>query len=302
MNGKIDIIIPWLNPNDDWYKEYKKYSPHEHPGRIRDMNIFKYLLRSISENCKWVNRVFIVLYDESQKPSWLKETPRLKVIYHKQFIPAKFLPNFNSVLTDMHFSFIEELSDNFIFMNDDMFFMKKVPETMYFDNNLPVHHESLHKGMYKPYNKAQWRKIENNIYKFVSSVVGCDVLYTTYHLPIPFNKTIQKFMWYKYGNTFNKMFANSKTRSDNNVCNWIFYGIEEAFNKYVNRPIYKTYPSICFDLTDGMTDAKIRSLIAGKYIVCFNDGDFLNKDFEKVKHIVQHILEERFPKKCEFEK
>ncbi len=301
MKNNIDIIIPWLNPNNTWYKEYKKYSGNEHPGRIRDMNIFKYLLRSISKNCKWVNRVFIVLYDESQKPDWLKESDRLKVIYHKQFIPQKFLPNFNSVLSDMHFSFINELSDNFIFMNDDMFFMKTIPETMYFENDLPVHQASLHPGEYHPYNNAQWRKIERNVYKFVSNVINQNVIFTTYHLPIPFKKTLQQFIWNKYGIFFNKIFENSKIRSDKNICNWVFYGIEEAIGQTVNRQIYKTYPSTCFDLTDGLTENKIRSLINGKYIVCFNDGDFLNKDFEKVKHIVQRILEERFPKKCEFE-
>lgn len=302
MNNKIDIIIPWLNPNETWYNEYKKYAKNEHPGRVRDLGIFKYLLRSISKNCSWVNKVFVVLYDETQKPDWLKEGKRLKVIYHKDFIPSKYLPNFNSVLTDMHFSFIEELSDNFIFMNDDMIFMKNIPETMYFENNKPVHQPSIINGKYKDKTPAQWKYIERNIYSFVSKIVGEDILYTTYHLPIPFNKTLQQFMWYKHKNEFENMFLNSKIRSNTNVCNWIFYGIEEKFNKCVLKPIYKTNPSICFDLKDGMTERSIRNLISGKTIVCFNDGDFLNKDFNLVKNAVNNILKEVFPNKCEFEK
>lgn len=302
MNNKIDIIIPWLNPNEDWYKEYSKYSKNEHPGRVRDLGIFKYLLRSISKNCKWVNKVFIVLYDEKQKPDWLQESDKLKVVYHKDFIPVEYLPNFNSVLTDMHFSFIDELSDNYIFMNDDMIFMKQVPETMYFENNLPVHQPSIHQGKYVDKTSAQWKYIERNIYSFVSKLVGIDVLYTTYHLPIPFNKTLQKFVWNKYKDEFNKMFINSKIRSNTNVCNWIFYGIEECFKKCVLKPIYRTNPSICFDLRDGMTETFIRNLIRGKTIACFNDGDFLNRDFKKVKTIVNKILSETFPNKCIFEK
>ncbi len=302
MNNKIDIIIPWLNPNEDWCKEYSNYSKNEHPGRVRDLGIFKYLLRSISKNCKWVNRVFIVLYDEKQKPNWLKESDKLKVIYHKDFIPNEFLPNFNSVLSDMHFSFIEELSDNYIFMNDDMFFMKEIHETMYFENNLPVHQPSLRPGIYHDKTPAQWKYIERNIYSFVSKYIGRNVLFETFHLPIPFNKTLQQFIWYKEEKTFKEMFKNSKIRSNTNVCNWIFYGIEEAFNKCILKPLYQTYPSICFDLRDGMTEQRIRNLINGKYIVCFNDGDFLNKDFENVKTSIQKILEEKFSNKCEFEK
>lgn len=302
MNNKIDIIIPWLNPNEDWYKEYSKYSKNEHPGRIRDLGIFKYLLRSISKNCKWVNKVFIVLYDEKQKPDWLQESDKLKVIYHKDFIPSKFLPNFNSVLTDMYFSFIEELSDNFIFMNDDMFFMKEIPETMYFENNLPVHQGSLVNGIYRDKTPAQWKYIERNIYSFVSKLAGTDVLFTTYHLPIPFNKTFQQFIWDKNNDFFNKIFENSKIRSNTNVCNWIFYGLEEVFKKCILKPIYRSYPSICFDLRDGMNEAYIRMLINGRYIVCFNDGDFLNHNFENIKKTIQKILNEKFPNKCEFEK
>lgn len=301
MEQKIDIIIPWLNPNDAWYNEYKKYSENEHPGRVRDLGIFKYLLRSISKNCSWVNRVFIILYDETQKPEWLKESEKLKVIYHKDFLPKEYLPNFNSVLTDMHFSFIDELSDNYIFMNDDMIFMKQVPENMYFENNRPVHQKSIKCGKYKDQTPAQWKYIERNIYSFVSKVVGHEVLFTTYHLPIPFNKTIQKFIWYKYGNDFRKMFENSKIRSNTNVCNWIFYGIEEYFDKCIFRPIYKKFPSRCFDLRDGMTESSIRKLITGQKIVCFNDGDFLNADFEKIKFAVNKILKEIFPDKCEYE-
>lgn len=302
MNNKIDIIIPWLNPNDSWYNEYKKYAKNEHPGRVRDLGIFKYLLRSISKNCPWVNKVFVVLYDETQKPEWLNEGKKLKVIYHKDFIPKKYLPNFNSVLTDMHFSFIEELSDNFIFMNDDMIFMKPTPESMYFENNLPVHQGSIQLGRYVDKTPAQWKYIERNIYSFVSRLVGKDVLYTTHHLPIPFNKTIQQFIWYKHGNEFRKMFENSKIRSNTNVCNWIFYGIEECFKKCVLKPIYREHPSLCFDLRDGMTESSIRNLINGKTIACFNDGDFLNRDFEQVKRAVNKILNETFPNKCEFEK
>lgn len=302
MEQNVDIIIPWLNPTEKWYKDYGDFAKKENPGRVRDLGTFKYLLRSINKNCKWVNKVFIVLYDEEQKPNWLKESDKLKVIYHKDFIPNEFLPNFNSVVTDMFFSKIPDLSDNFIFMNDDMFFMQEIPKNFYFTNTgKPVHQKTLKSGIYKKYNKAQWRYIEENIYNFVNKVCNCELLWSTHHLPIPFKKTLQQFIWHKYNNELLNKLKDSKIRTNKNVCNWIFYGIEEINNLCSFNNIYEKYPCICFDLKNGMSKENLLKLIKNKYIVCFNDGDFLTYDFEKVKNNINTILNEKFPDKSIFE-
>lgn len=302
MNEKIDIVIPWLNPTDNWYKLYSKYSKNENPGRVRDLGTFRYFLRSIVKNCPWVNHIFLILFNEEQKPNWLIENDKLKIIYHKNFLPTECIPNFNSLVVDMYLSRIDELSENFIFMNDDMFFMNKIPLENYFIDGKPVHQKTLKYGKYRKYNNAQFRYIEENNFNFVNKIAGRQLLWETFHLPIPFSKTLQQFIWYKYSEELTLRMNNSPIRSNKNVCNWIFYGIEESMNKCIFKDIYKTMPGIAFDLKDGMTENQIRKLIKNKYIVCFNDGDFLKRDFEHVKAIIKKLLKEKFPDKCEFEK
>ena len=109
MNDKIDIVVPWLNPNEKWYNEYKKYSKNENPARVRDFGTFKYVLRSIDKNINWLNKLYIILYDETQVPEWLNTNyDKVKIIYHKDLLPAERLPNFSSVQVDMRLSFIKE--------------------------------------------------------------------------------------------------------------------------------------------------------------------------------------------------
>ena len=64
MEFPVDIVVPWLNPTNKWLSEYSRFRESENIGRIRDLGTFKYLLRSIEQNVSWVNKVFVLLYDE----------------------------------------------------------------------------------------------------------------------------------------------------------------------------------------------------------------------------------------------
>lgn len=300
MEFPVDIVIPWLNPTSKWEAEYNKYRGHENPGRVRDLGTFKYLLRSIEVNVPWVNKIFILLYDEEQKPAWLTESSKIRIVYHKDFIPESYLPNFNSLVTDMHICFIKDLSEHFIFINDDMFFMQKIPRNMYFTgDSKPVHQKSLHYGHFIKYNHAQFRYIEENMYNFVNGIVQAPLLWQTYHLPIPFLKSFQQYIWYKYGDKIAEKLSNSHIRANKNICNWVFYGLEEILSLCHFDNIYTKYPCTCFDLCDGMTN--IEGRIKNKYVACLNDGDFLTKDFNKVKTDIIKIMNKKFPTPASFE-
>lgn len=303
MNDPIDIVVPVLLPNDNWYNEYSKYNKNEHPGRIRDMGTFKYVLRSIDKNIPWVNKIFIILFDESQIPEWLNiDNSKIKVLFHKDILPPERLPNFSSVQIDMRLSFIDELSENFIFINDDMFFNAPIKETDYFRDNKPVHIPSM--KVVKNYNtltKAQWGKIERNNYDFLNKIAGQMLHFWTGHAPIPFNKTFQKFIWKKYENILNEKLSGSHLRADNNVCNWLFYNMEEYYHQSVNIPANKLPARYLLQLNDTINERTLMQYIAKFPILCINDGNGVH-NFEKVKCIVNNVLNKKYPNKSGFEK
>ena len=115
--NKIDIVIPFYNDSDEeWSKVLYDYLKNEHSNdrqvtgeeRYRDWENFKYFFRGIEQNCKWVNKVFLIVASESQIPNWLnRNNSKLRIVYHDEYIP-------------------KELSNNYIYCNDDYFFINPI--------------------------------------------------------------------------------------------------------------------------------------------------------------------------------
>ena len=66
----------------------------------------------------FINNVFLLLSNVEQTPKNLPSF--VKVVLHKEFIPSKYLPTFNSTTIEMFLWNIEELEEHFIYANDDM--------------------------------------------------------------------------------------------------------------------------------------------------------------------------------------
>ena len=299
------MVMPCLLPNDSWYEQYAKVKGKEHPGRVRDLGILKYTLRSISKNLPWLNKLYICFFNESQVPEWLnRDCPRLKIIFHKDFIPKEHLPNFNSELFGMYYHNIPELSEQYISTSDDFLFLKKVPSEIYFRNGKTVHHPTqkiVHN--YNMLTKAQFGKIEKNNYVFLNKYVNDGNMYHfwTGHLPVPFRKSFQEFMWNKFGNEFNNALRNSPIRSDYNINNWLIYNFEEFYKLCIFDRIYDKYKGELYHLNDDFSEHLLIEKLKTDSLISINDGDALNKRFNEVKEKVLHILEKTFPDKCEFE-
>lgn len=136
----IDFVVMWVDGNDlswqDKMLSYKGTSEQSNPTRFRDWNIFKYWFRSIERFAPWVHRVFLIT--DNQTPSWINiNYSKLKIIDHKDFIPAEYLPTFNSHTIELNIHRIEGLSEHFVVFNDDTFINAPITLEYYFKNGLP---------------------------------------------------------------------------------------------------------------------------------------------------------------------
>ena len=136
----IDFVVMWVDGNDlswqDKMLSYKGTSEQSNPTRFRDWNIFKYWFRSIERFAPWVHRVFLIT--DNQIPSWINiNYSKLKIIDHKDFIPAEYLPTFNSHTIELNIHRIEGLSEHFVVFNDDTFINAPITPEYYFKNGLP---------------------------------------------------------------------------------------------------------------------------------------------------------------------
>lgn len=233
----IDIVIPWVNPMDEsWQKTFNEYSKKErgltHAGRYNDWGMIRYVLRSIEQNCNWCRYVFLVLSDERQIPPWLNlSCPKLKIVYHRDFIPNEFLPTFNSSVIELHFCKIKELANNYVLCNDDTFFWNKTDENYWFVNDEPV----MNSTKTLTYPTYLWGKNVNNGLKFINEIFETNERFIpdTLHMPVGYAKLLQMFFWSKYADKLNE--SMSRFRTEKNFTHTLFSIFQERFGHCVLR-------------------------------------------------------------------
>lgn len=54
-------------------------------------------------------------------PKSISKELGIKYVFHDQFIPKKYLPTFSSTVIETFLHYIPGLSENFIYMNDDVY-------------------------------------------------------------------------------------------------------------------------------------------------------------------------------------
>ena len=157
----IDFVVMWVDGNDlswqDKMLSYKGTKEQRDPTRFRDWDIFKYWFRSVENFAPWVHRVFLIT--DNQIPSWINDShSKLKVIDHKDFIPAEFLPTFNSHTIELNIHRIKGLSEHFVVFNDDMFINAPITPEYYFKNEFPCDAtlEHIFNGCGYAPNKGGW--------------------------------------------------------------------------------------------------------------------------------------------------
>lgn len=127
----VDVVITWVDDRTPGYRDmlraHAKAVPDLDPARTRDnLELLRYGLRALERHAPWVNHVYL-LTCRPQAPAWLSEAhPRLTLVHHDEVIPAALLPTFNSFAIISHMHLIPGLSDTFLYLEDDMLFLKDV--------------------------------------------------------------------------------------------------------------------------------------------------------------------------------
>jgi len=127
-NEKVDIVLTWLDSNDPMWQKSRMdaeqiYNPEEGSNndiRFESWDNLKYWFRAIEKCMPWVNRVFLITC--GQRPDFLNlSDSRIKLVDHNDYIPKEYLPTYNSNTIEMNLHRIEDLSENFVLFNDDVF-------------------------------------------------------------------------------------------------------------------------------------------------------------------------------------
>ena len=136
----IDIVVLWVDGSDiEWQKSFNRYLPNDKKcldigkNKYRDNGLLKYWFRGIERNAPWVRKIHFVTM--GQYPKWLdRSNPKIHLVNHSDFIDSKYLPLFNSSAIELNLHKIPDLSEHFIYFNDDFFLINKVMPSDYFSD------------------------------------------------------------------------------------------------------------------------------------------------------------------------
>ena len=336
----IDFVITWVDGNDPkWQAEkeiYKKTDGDARKNRYREWGTLKYWFRGIDKYAPWVNKIYFVTW--GHLPSWLNVNhPKLVIVNHKDYIPAEYLPTFSSRPIDMNFHRIADLSEHFVYFNDDMFLIRPVARSDFFINGLPcdaaiqdvvvpkgkgdngekLQGDSLYTAVFydtavlnrnfvkKRVLKAHYNKWFS--YKYRKQLLKNVVLngwnfftgFKTVHLPYSYCKSVYNEVWNKEPEVLNEACMH-KFRTATDVNHYIFSYWQFATGKFMPRDI--SIGSLMALCNDDSKNSRIYSAIRKqqKKIICIND-QFTGDNYDTVKKNLIDSFEMILPTKSSFE-
>lgn len=138
----IDFVVMWVDGNDPaWLEEKAKYSPEKRDdsnsvNRFRDWGLMPYWFRAVEKYTPWVRKIHFVTW--GHLPSFLNtDNPKINIVRHEDFMPEGCTPTFSSHALEVNLHRIPDLAENFVYFNDDMFILRPMAETAFFNNGIP---------------------------------------------------------------------------------------------------------------------------------------------------------------------
>lgn len=122
-NFDVDLVVPFVDDRDEvWQEAYKKtfnreYRPDE---RFDDHDLFKNFIKGVDKFMPWIRKIHLIVSNIEQVPDYINKE-KTHIVLHSDIIPSDYLPTFNSQTIEMFIHNIEDLSEHFIYSNDDMY-------------------------------------------------------------------------------------------------------------------------------------------------------------------------------------
>lgn len=316
-NYPVDIVYLWCDSSDDVWRTKKndelrklgKATDNDSTGDCRfiDNDELKYSLRSLEKYAPWINNIFIVT--DSQVPKWLDTTnPKIKIIDHKEILPEDVLPTFNASAIETALHKIPNLSEHFLFANDDMFFARPVQKSFFFDekDTKPIFRFSKRRIINKTY-KHLYGYMISSAYKLVEQKYGKSFPYFPHHNIDAYCKSDIEKCYNEFFEGFEKT-ARQKFREKDCIQRSIFgyYSVACgcASPKIVNNFAAKISDLIHKKSQDSMMFVlkknKLSQIIKHRpYLFCINDS---SETCDEDRAAMKEFLEKEFPQQSKFEK
>lgn len=333
MAQKIDFVVLWVDGADpDWQRQRAQYAPEtadngSDPNRFRDWDLMRHWFRCVERFAPWVNRVFFVT--NGQVPPWLgPDHPKLRLVSHSDYIPAEFLPTFNSNVIELWLHNIPDLSEHFVLFNDDMFLTAPVEPEDFFVDGLPresalldmataassddcLPHMLINNGAVLNMHFRKKEVLRRQASKFFTLRYGKDLMrnvllapfqyFSTFrdpHLPSSHRKSTFRQVWAEESALLTACSRN-RFRSKTDLTHWLMKCWAICEGNFMVRP---TSWGRHYELWEDGIDGICADLAAGRYkAVCINDSK-TDIDFDSLKMRLTRAFDDLVPQPSGFER
>lgn len=309
----VDLVYLWVDGNDPvWQAKHNAFigkteesSPINCKGRYANNDELKYSLRSVEMYAPWIRKIFIVT--DNQVPEWLDiSNTKVKIIDHKDIMPAESLPCFNSALIEHFLYKIPGLAEYFLLANDDMYLNKAVTVDDFFTKEgFPI----IRLGR-RPFRKFRWfwrvnvrkKPLKNYSFTIARASQLVDDKYGVYYTGMPHHNIdsyLKSDMQRVVEDYFRDEFAaNNKNRMRSNddiqriLFSYTALALKRGKLRYVTRK-----ESMHVEIQKERHYRRLEKF--RPMFFCMNDSEYAK---DKDRKTAKEYLERRFPDKSEFEK
>lgn len=301
-----------------------------------DFDFLKYWFRGVEKFAPWVNRIFFIT--AGHLPDWLNlQHPKLKIIRHSDFIPQEFLPTFNSHTIENNLYRITELSENFVYFNDDFYLLRRTrPEDFFKEgqyqgktqllpraffsenilinnpcrdifpyiqmNNMALVNQDYDKRSFYKLHKTKAYNIKYGIFNLRNFLLQpwreFSLIYDP-HCAIAYKKSTFQAVWQKHNKELTEA-SLRRFRSDRDVSHLVFYYTQLLDGKFIPRSANFSHHTM-LNKDEKQNLQIIRMIESQKYhILCINDGEV--KDPTKTRAVLTAAFDKILPEKSTFEK
>ncbi len=328
---EIDFVITWVDMDDPkWKQDFAKYSGkidntknEMSVARFRDHGFLKYWFRGVEKFAPWVRKIHFITC--GQHPAWLDiNHPKIKLVNHEDYIPQQYLPCYNSNLIEIYMHKIPDLTEQFVYFNDDFFIINHITQDRFFTNGVPNDIAAFRLN----FGFSLWNKCLRNNIRIINErfnkkeVLARDhdkwfdksygkrgrltrllkpynkfITLRTPHNAQPYLKNTFQEVWDYAGTELTEMsshrFRSPKDYTLELFKTWqICRGNFESYNTYQDT---KMFPLVL------KSKQAIEAIRDQSYLlVCINDSEFI-RNFEKTMEGLNASFESILPEKSSFE-
>jgi hypothetical protein len=310
----IDLVYLWVDGSDpEWIAKRNAFignmeevSELNCKGRYADNDELKYSLRSMEKYAPWIRKIFIVT--NNQTPNWLDiANPKVKIIDHKDILPQESLPCFNPRVVEYCIYKIPDLSEHFIYANDDMLINRTAsPNTFFASDGLPV--IRLNRRPFRKWSllfkeKVLKKSLSNHNQAIRNAAELVEKKYGVYYNGKPHHNIDaylksdwQRMIEQTFKDEFAAVMGNNLMRGSTDIERVIY-----AYIALTEKRGHLHYSSrkVAFHVRIHSKNHYEKFEKYNPIMYCMNDSQYA-KDSDRAK--ATEFLSERFPEKSQFEK